>query len=57
MNRNQLEFLMKHLEIKDPIQAVQRFGDLMAEEKVDPGEIEFYLKEVMKRVEAKNEKA
>jgi hypothetical protein len=44
-------FLMEWLEINDPIQAVERFAVLMVKEKVDPTQLQDYLKKVMAKVE------
>jgi hypothetical protein len=43
-------YLMEMLEVKDPIQAVEKFASLMIEERADPTELKKYLKQIMRKL-------
>lgn len=51
LSQEQIEFLMNFLDIKDPMKAVEAFGELMVMEKVDPQMIQFFVKEIIRRLE------
>ena len=46
-------YLMEMLEIKNVTDAVERFADLMIEERADPTELLKYLKSIMKKMDKK----
>ncbi len=48
LSREEQVFLMKMIETDDPMMAVEKFAILMAEEWVDPSDLEIYIKKIMK---------
>ncbi len=50
LTREEQVFLMEMLEIKDPIQAAEKFAYIMSEERADPTELQKYVRKIMKRI-------
>lgn len=48
LSREEQVFLMKMIETDDPMMAVEKFAILMVEERVDPSDLEIYIKKIMK---------
>jgi len=53
LTRKQVNFLLEHLDEKDPEEAATRFMELMILEKVDPVDIAFVIDKIIKRIEKK----
>ena len=50
LNREEQIFLMEMLEINDPVIAVEKFAQILSEERADPAKLEDYLKKIIKRM-------
>jgi len=48
LTRDQQIFLMEMLEVNTPEAAVDKFANIMAEERADPTELQKYIKKIMK---------
>jgi hypothetical protein len=48
LSREEQAFLMEMTDTKSPSDAVEKFAILMVEERVDPSDLEDYLKKIMK---------
>lgn len=52
LSREEQIFLMNMLESTDPLDATERFAEIMAEERANPLELQVYLKKIMKAMES-----
>lgn len=51
LSREEQTFLMDYLELNDPMQAVEKFAELLVAERADPGKLEQYVKKIMKKAQ------
>lgn len=51
LSREEQTFLMDYLELNDPMEAVEKFAELLVTERADPGKLEQYVKKIMKKVQ------
>ncbi len=53
LSREEQIFLMEMLEINDPIDATEKFAEIMVEQGADPVELQKYLKKIMNTFDKK----
>lgn len=51
LTKKQLHFVTQILEISDPDKAVERFMEIMIEERVDPSDIVILIDTILKKLE------
>lgn len=53
LNGRQIEFLVRMLEIKDTTKAMQRFAEIMVEERLSPKEMSKVIDIIIEKMKAK----
>lgn len=49
LRKEQIEYLVKLLEMPDPQEAIEKFAELLILEKADPSKMDKYVDELIKR--------
>ncbi|HEY5235498.1 MAG TPA: hypothetical protein VIJ14_04920 [Rhabdochlamydiaceae bacterium] len=50
LSREEQQFLIDWLELPDPMDAVDKFAEMISQEKGDPVKLQDYIKKIMKRL-------